>query len=159
MRRVLMAGMVALALAACRADAPPADPALTAAAPKVEQIEAVMADSAEGWNAGDMDRFLAIYSAAPETSFVSADGLLRGRAAMEKRYRAAYDWSKPDPAGRGVLSFATEDFRPIGSDHALYIGRYTLTYPDPARAPASGLTSLLFAREGTSWRIIADHSS
>lgn len=128
-------------------------------APLVQsEIEAVMADSASGWNGGDMDRFLAIYSAAPETSFVGSGGLVRGRAAMEERYRAAYDWSDPDPSERGVLTFETQDVRQLGPDHALYIGRYILTYPDD-REPATGLTSLVFAREAGSWRIIADHSS
>lgn len=122
------------------------------------EIEAEMLASAEGWNSGDMDAFLAIYSAAPETSFVGSGGLVRGRAAMEERYRAAYDWSDPDPSERGVLTFETQDVRPLGDGHALYIGRYILTYPD-AREPATGLTSLVFAREDGSWRIIADHSS
>lgn len=121
-------------------------------------IEAVMADSAEGWNSGDMDRFLAIYSEAPETSFVGSGGLVRGRAAMEERYRAAYDWTDPDPSERGVLTFETQDVRTLGPDHALYIGRYILTYPDD-REPATGLTSLVFAREQDGWKIIADHSS
>ena len=121
-------------------------------------IEAALADSAAGWNEGDMDRFLAIYSDAAETSFVGSSGLVRGIAAMEERYRAAYDWSDPDPAERGVLTFETVDFRYLGQEHALYIGRYILTYPD-GRDPATGLTSLVFERTRDGWKIIADHSS
>ncbi|WAT17461.1 SgcJ/EcaC family oxidoreductase [Aurantiacibacter sp. MUD11] len=155
----LVAPALALLLAACAPDADVgSQEPESVAAPQVADIEAVMQDSAVGWNEGDMDRFLAIYSEAPETSFVGSDGLVRGRAAMEERYRDAYDWSQPDPAERGMLSFETVDFRPLGDGHALYIGRYILTYPD-AREPATGLTSLVFAREDGSWRIIADHSS
>ena len=121
-------------------------------------IEAALADSAAGWNEGDMDRFLAIYSDAPETSFVGSGGLVRGIAAMEERYRAAYDWADPDPAERGTLSFETVDFRYLGQEHALYIGRYILTYPDD-RDAASGLTSLVFEQTREGWKIIADHSS
>jgi len=153
----LLAG--ALALAGCdTAPAPPASESAAPAAAPVAELEAAMADSAAGWNEGDMDRFLAIYSAAPETSFVGSGGLLRGVAAMEERYREAYDWSQPDPAERGVLTFETQDVRPLGPDHALYIGRYILTYPD-GREPASGFTSLVFAREDGGWKIVADHSS
>ncbi|MEN3972417.1 SgcJ/EcaC family oxidoreductase [Sphingomicrobium sp. XHP0235] len=123
------------------------------------QIEAVMADSAAGWNEGDMERFLAIYSDAPETSFVGSSGLVRGRSAMEARYREAYDWSDPDPAERGTLSFETEDVRALGPEHALFIARYVLTYPDATKEPATGFTSLVFAREEGGWRIVADHSS
>lgn len=124
-------------------------------------IEAALADSAAGWNEGDMDRFLAVYSDAPETSFVGFGELVRGRVATEERYRDGFDWTRPDPSVRGVLTFETVDFRPLGQEHALYIGRYILTYPDD-REPASGLTSLVFARDGTNvdgWKIIADHSS
>lgn len=154
---MLLAG--ALALAGCdAATQPEPSDAVTGAEVQVADIEAVMADSAAGWNEGDMDRFLAIYSDAPETSFVGSGGLLRGRASMEERYREAYDWSQPDPAERGVLTFETEDMRPLGPDHALYIGRYILTYPDD-REPATGFTSLVFAREDGTWKIIADHSS
>lgn len=154
---VLFAG--ALALAGCDGlREPVASQSATPATAPVAEIEAVMADSAAGWNEGDMDRFLAIYSAAPETSFVGSGGLLRGVAAMEERYREAYDWSQPDPSERGVLSFETEDLRRLGADHALYIGRYVLTYPD-GREPASGFTTLVFADEDGDWKIIADHSS
>jgi uncharacterized protein (TIGR02246 family) len=126
-----------------------------AATPEEQAVVAAMDDSAAGWNAGDMDRFMAIYSAAPDTSFVTKDGLLRGKAAMIERYRARYDFS--DAAKRGTLSFQTLDFRLLDPTHALYIGRYTLTYADGRKQ--SGPTSLVFAREASGWRIIADHSS
>ena len=152
-----------LALAACTPEPRPADAATVegSAAPQKAAIEAAMEDSAAGWNEGDMDRFLAIYSDAPDTSFVGSGGLVRGKPAMEERYREAYDWTQADPAQRGPLSFETVDFRPLGEDHALYIGRYILTYADD-REPANGLTSLVFARDGTevdNWKIIADYSS
>ena len=117
-------------------------------------IELAMAASAAGWNAGDVDRFMGVYSNAPETSFVTADGLIRGKPAMIARYRAKYDFT--DAARRGVLSFTTLDWRPLGPGHALYIARYTLTYPDGKTV--SGPTSLVFRREKAGWKIIADHS-
>lgn len=155
--RTALASAGALALAGCLGDGAAVEEQMNAMqAPGA--IEAALADSAAGWNTGDMDRFLAIYSAAPETSFVGSGGLLRGVAAMEDRYRQAYDWSQSDPAERGVLTFETEDVRTLGPDHVLYIGRYRLTYPDD-REPASGFTSLVFEDEGGEWKIIADHSS
>ena len=157
MRPILL--LAALSLAACDAQPSTApEPAETTDQSIVAEIEAVMEDSAAGWNEGDMDRFLAIYSDDPTITFIGQNGLSRGRAEMEERYREVYDWSAPDPAGRGVLTFETIDFRPLGSDYAHYVGRYTLTYPDE-RDPDSGLTSLVFARENGQWRIVADHSS
>ncbi|MDB5709089.1 MAG: superfamily protein [Sphingomonas bacterium] len=147
MRRVLMA-LLLLALAT---------PVMARrVAPSVQQtIEEAMTESAAGWNAGDVERFMAIYSAAPETSFVVKDGLIRGKPAMIARYRERYDFR--DPAKRGTLTFTTLDFRQLDPSHALYIGRYLLTYPDGKTA--SGPTTLIFAHERGGWRIIADHSS
>ncbi|HSI18483.1 MAG TPA: SgcJ/EcaC family oxidoreductase [Sphingomonas sp.] len=147
MRRILMA-LLLLALAT---------PAMARwSAPTVQRsIEAAMTESAAGWNAGDVERFMAIYSAAPQTSFVVKDGLIRGKPAMIARYRERYDFS--DPAKRGTLTFKTLDFRQLDPSHALYIARYLLTYPDGKTA--SGPTTLIFARERGGWRIIADHSS
>ncbi|PIC02282.1 DUF4440 domain-containing protein [Caulobacter sp. X] len=118
-------------------------------------VEAVIADSAKGWNAGDVGRFMASYSDAPQTSFVTAEGLVRGKAAMLERYRTKYDFG--DPAKRGVLTFETLDFRPLDKRHALYVARWTLTYADGKAA--SGYTTLVMAHEKAGWRIIADHSS
>lgn len=136
--------------------------AMAIAAPVVAQapaeestVVAAMMDSAAGWNAGDIDRFMAVYSDTPDTSFVTSQGLLRGKAAMKARYKARYDFG--DAAKRGTLSFETLDFRLFGPVHALYIGRYTLTYADGKKQ--SGPTSLVFAKEATGWHIIADHSS
>jgi uncharacterized protein (TIGR02246 family) len=120
-----------------------AAPALIAAAPYAPEraVEAVMTASAAGWNAGDIDHFLAVYSDSPSTSFVTSTGLLRGKAAMRARYLERYAFN--DAAKRGTLSFTTLDFRLLDPSHALYIARYTLTYSDGS-APA-----------GTSSRITA----
>lgn len=131
-----------------------ATPAL-AHPPQKHAVERAMSDSAAGWNAGDMGRFMAIYSTDPMTSFVTADGLVRGKAAMAERYRKRYDFG--DAAKRGTLTFKTLDFRLLDRTHALYIGRYTLSYP--TGKAASGPTSLVFRLEKGKWRIIADHSS
>lgn len=120
-----------------------------------QAVIAALAESTAGWNSGNLDRFLSVYSETPETSFVTAEGLLRGRKQMAQRYSEKYDFA--DPAKRGALSLETLDFRMLGPDYALYIGRYTLVYPDGKKA--TGPTSLVFAREGGNWRIVADHSS
>ena len=113
-----------------------------------------MAASAAGWNAGDVDRFMRVYSDSADASFVTAKGIVRGKPAMIARYRAGYDFS--DVAKRGRLSFEAIDFRPLGAGYALYVARYTLAYPDaPSR---SGMTSLVFAKERGGWKIVADHS-
>ncbi|MBN2971414.1 SgcJ/EcaC family oxidoreductase [Roseomonas aeriglobus] len=135
--------------------------ALVAAAPAIaadpveRAIDAVMAESVAGWNAGDVDRFMRVYSTAPTASFVTSRGLLRGKAAMIDSYRKNYDFS--DSAKRGTLRIDRLDFRRLGPASALYIGRFTLTYP--GGRTESGYTSLVLAKEADGWKIIADHSS
>ncbi|SOB87432.1 Ketosteroid isomerase homolog [Sphingomonas guangdongensis] len=134
-------------------------PALAAAAETPAAVERAIAgameDSAAGWNAGDVDRFMKVYSSRAAASFVTREGLVRGKPAMIERYRETYDFA--DAAKRGQLSFAQADFRMLGSGHALYVARYTLSYP--SAKPVSGYTSLVFAREAGGWKIVADHSS
>lgn len=123
--------------------------------PRQADIVAAMQDSAAGWNAGDIDRFMALYSDSAETSFVSGNAVLRGKAAIAEHYRKGFNFA--DAAKRGMLSFDSLDFRALGPDTALYIARYTLAFADGKTA--SGITTVIFRREGKVWRLIADHSS
>lgn len=132
-----------------------AAPALPAVPGAQRQIVAAMEASAAGWNAGDLDRFMAVYSDSPETSFVTKQGLIRGKAAIAERIRSRYDLT--DAAKRGTLTFRVQDFRMLTAKRALYIAMYALTYADGRTV--SGPTSLVFARDPSGWRIVADHSS
>ncbi|WP_084581102.1 YybH family protein [Sphingomonas azotifigens] len=128
---------------------------LVVAEPAQVEIDAAMAQSVAGWNAGDVDRFMAVYADDARTSFVAGEGLIHGKPAMIARYRAKYDFA--DPAKRGTLTIDRLDYRSLGPDYALYIGRYTLRYPDGHSA--SGPTSLVLHHEAGGWKIIAEHSS
>jgi len=119
-----------------------------------------MEDSAAGWNEGDIDRFLAIYSDDPATSFVGSAGIKRGKDGIRAQYLKSYTGqfgAGSNPDTRSTLAFVFEDFRSIGIDHALLIARWTLT--KKGEEPKTGMTSLLFRREAGGWKIIADHSS
>ncbi len=123
--------------------------------PDAAAIDSAMLQSVAGWNSGDVDKFLQIYSDGPETSFVAGADLVRGKPAMKVRYQTKYDFA--DPIKRGALTIERLDYRPLGPGYALYIGRYTLRYADGRTA--SGPTSLVLHREAGGWKIIADHSS
>lgn len=135
---------------------------IVAAAPAMAQtpaearvaIDRAMADSDAGWNSGDLDRFMALYSDSPETTYITTEGLVRGKAAIAARYAPRFT---PEMAAkRGKLGLEVLDFRMIGADHALVTARYVLTYADGETD--SGPTTLLFRREAAGWRIVADHS-
>lgn len=117
------------------------------------QVTAAMTDSAAGWNAGDLDRFVAIY--ADDAVFVTPKGLLRGKARIADHYRASF------AAGgnkRGKLSFQMLAYRTISNVHQLLFARWVLT-PADGRTIEQGMTTLLFERRKSGWKIISDHSS
>lgn len=124
------------------------------------QIEAALDDSAEGWNRGSLDAFLAVYADDPATSFTGSKGIQRGLATIRARYAASYadQFGPGERPKRTTLSFRIEEFQLIGRSHAHLIARWTLT-PIAGGATQTGMTSLLFRREANGWKIIADHSS
>ena len=100
--------------------------ALAVAAPTLSvpqtQVMAAMDASAAGWNAGDLDRFVAVY--ADDASFVTRDRVLRSKAAIAAHYRSSFS------AGgntRGKLSFEPVAFRTLGPAQQLLIARWRLT--------------------------------
>jgi uncharacterized protein (TIGR02246 family) len=127
-----------------------AGPAL---APAQAQVMAAMTASAAGWNAGDLDRFMAVY--ADDASYVTKGDVLRGKAAIADRYRPTF------VAGgntRGKLSFEPVAFRTLGPAQMLLIARWRLTGA-AAAAEETGMTTLVWERRAAGWRIVADHSS
>jgi uncharacterized protein (TIGR02246 family) len=125
-----------------------------AAAPTTAEaaITAAMTDSAAGWSAGDMPRFLAVY--AEDAVFVTKDGLVRGKPAIAARYAKTYG---ADPAARGRLLFRMLGFRRIDANHRMLWAKWLLDYPGGKQD--AGVTSLLFERQAAGWKIVSDHSS
>lgn len=126
-----------------------------------EVIEEEMKVSAAGWNAGDIDRFLAIYSDDPATSFTGSDGINRGKPGIRARYLVSYhdQFGGMASAVPTNLSFTFEDFRMLGTDYVLLIARWKLVKFSDEKGAKSGMTSLLFHHEAGGWKIVADHSS
>lgn len=117
-------------------------------------ILAAMTDSAAGWNAGDLDRFMAVY--APDAVYVTVKGLVSGKAAIADRYRASF---RTGGNARGRLTFADTRFRTIDPTHELLWAQWVLQPADPTTKVSNGRTTLLFERRADGWKIISDHSS
>lgn len=115
------------------------------------QVMAAMEASAAGWNDGDLARFMAIY--ADDATFVTKDGVLRGKAAISERYRPSFTGGGN---ARGRLGFEPVAFRTLGPAQQLLIARWKLS---GGAKEESGLTTLVLERRPTGWRIVADHSS
>jgi len=145
------AGLLAMALPAGAAAAPGKSLSATRAA-----IQAVLDDSAAGWNAADIDRFMGCYENAPTTSYISGSRLARGYPEIRALYIDRFNGG--DKATMGALTLEILDLRPIDATHAYVIGRFHLRRDAAHGGDASGLTTLLFHRSAAGWRIIADHS-
>lgn len=137
-------------LGACAVSPPdPGEPAQA----DVFAIEATLRAQCDAWNRGDLHAFVAGYAESPERmTFVGSKGVLvRGRAALEERYRKSY------PEGRqGTLKFGDLEVRRIGADAYLVLGTWALALPpeDP-----HGRFTLLFERGPEGLQIVHDHSS
>ncbi|MEP7007973.1 MAG: SgcJ/EcaC family oxidoreductase [Sphingomonas bacterium] len=150
MRGMILLGLLLATPVAGQTDRPMAASAATAQA----GVAAAMDDSAAGWNAGNLERFVAVY--APDATFVTEKGLVRGRAAIADRYRPSFTGGANK---RSKLSFETLGSRIVSPTHLLLWARWTLTPADTAAKDDTGMTTLLFERGPEGWRIISDHSS
>lgn len=116
--------------------------------------EGALREQAAKWNAGDLPGFVATYRDGPELTFLGARGLVRGRQDLLATYERGY----PTAAARGRLAFEVLDFRPLGADHALLLGRYAIDRPPPADGDA-GFFTLVLERRSDGVAILHDHTS
>jgi len=146
MARHISALLIALAIAACATrPAPPPDPADVAA------IEQTLAAQAVAWNRGDLHAFVAGYAESERMTFVGGDGkLVRGRAALEARYRKSYGGQT------GTLTFGELDVRRLSADCYVVVGRWALALPP---ADPHGVFTLILERGANGLEIVHDHSS
>jgi len=114
-------------------------------------VELLLEDQRQAWNRGDWAGFIAGYWDHPQLTFNGASGITRGRKDLLQRFQESY----PDAAARGVLTFHVLEFRLIGGNAALVLGRFQL---DRA-TPASGYFSLVIERTSQGIKITHDHTS
>lgn len=115
-------------------------------------IEAVLNGQQTAWNQGDVDAFLKGYWDSPELTFSGSSGVSRGWDGVLARYKKNY----PDRAAMGRLDFSQLEFRFLGADAALVLGRWHLTRD---KGDVGGVFSLVWQRFPEGWKIIHDHTS
>jgi len=118
-------------------------------------INRVLDAQVAAWNRGDIDGFMDGYARSAETTFISGDTITRGWQTVLERYKRGYDTREK----MGTLQFSELDIRPLASDTARALGRFTLTRPNEEEPFARGRFTLLFRRTVGGWRIIHDHTS
>lgn len=156
-KRALLAILVPLtvALAGCRIERAD-NPELRDARSEEDlrsRVRSMLEASADGWNAGELDAFMAVYADSPETTYVGGSGLRVGYDAIRDRYAPLF---RPG-ADRDSLRFEDVRVRSLGPDVAVGIARYVLR--DSAEVTGAGPFTLVLRRVGDDWRIVHDHSS
>jgi uncharacterized protein (TIGR02246 family) len=153
--QVAALGVGSAALAASLACSSPSAPALApmaVASADGATISRILNEQVDAWNRGDLHAFVAGYAEGDRMTYVGKGGaIVRGRAALEERYRKSY------PEGRrGTLTFSELDVRRLGPDDYLVLGNWSLALaPDHPH----GTFTLVFERGPLGLRIIHDHSS
>jgi len=115
-------------------------------------ITAVLNAQQAAWNRGDVEAFLTGYWRSPELTFSGSNGVSRGWDGVLARYKKNY----PDRAAMGQLDFSDLEFRFLGPDCALVLGRWHLARD---RDELGGVFSLVWQRFPDGWKIIHDHTS
>jgi len=117
-----------------------------------EAINSVLSAQQTAWNRGDVDAFLVEYWHSPELTFSGNSGVARGWDGVLARYKKNY----PDKAAMGQLDFSELEFRFLGPDAALVLGRWHLKRE---KDEPEGVFTLVWQRFPEGWKIIHDHTS
>ena len=114
-------------------------------------ITAVLSAQQSAWNRGDVDAFLVGYWHSNDLTFSGSSGVSRGWDGVLARYKKTY----PDRAAMGQLDFSDLEFRFLGPDAALVLGRWHLKRENEI----GGVFSLVWQRFPDGWKIVHDHTS
>lgn len=115
-------------------------------------ISVVLNAQQAAWNRGDVDAFVVGYWQSPELTFSGSSGVSRGWDGVMARYKKNY----PDRAAMGQLDFSELEFRFLGPDAALVLGRWHLKRD---KGDVGGVFSLVWQRFPEGWKIVHDHTS
>jgi beta-aspartyl-peptidase (threonine type) len=115
-------------------------------------VNEVLKAQQSAWNRGDVDAFLMGYWRSPELTFSRGNGVARGWDGVLARYKKNY----PDRAAMGQLDFSDLEFRFLGPDAALVLGRWQLKRD---KDDIGGVFTLVWQRFPDGWKIIHDHTS
>jgi len=115
------------------------------------QIKAELNSTAEGWNTGDLPRYLAAY--VPRATEMTTDGPKGGVEEIEKTMRSGF-WKTGRPLQ--TLSYEHIVIRMLGKNYALVTGQYVLT--GAGRPDRKGWFTTVWTKAEKNWRMMHDHS-
>ncbi|HEY1760291.1 MAG TPA: SgcJ/EcaC family oxidoreductase [Bryobacteraceae bacterium] len=122
---------------------------------QTDEIRALLKNSQEAWNRGDLAAFASAYEDSPDTTFIGREVTRGGTQAILDRYRRTY----PNRDAMGTLGFSEIDVRILAPGVALATGKFELKRTTAGGGDASGRFTLILRRSAAGWKIIHDHSS
>ena len=150
MKKILPLGLAAVLLAAA-GNPTFGKPAAGKPGDAETQIRAVLDSTAEGWNRGDLSRYLSAYTES--ATEMGPNGPEGGREAIERTMLRGF-WKTGRPLQH--LRYEHVEVRMLGQGHALVTGQFVLT--GGRRADRTGWFTTVWARTRQGWRMIHDHS-
>ncbi len=127
-------------------------PLLAVAQSDEVKIRAMMQQQEDGWNEGNLEKYMQGYLPDSALTFIGRSGITKGFAATLSNYKKSY----PDKKAMGKLQFSLQELRPLGAGYYFVIGRWHLVRE---AGDLKGYFSLLLQKIDGEWFIIADHSS
>src|SRR3982751_6211572 len=115
------------------------------------QIKAELESTAAGWNAGNLNQYLAAY--VPEATEMTGDGPKGGVEEIEKTMKAGF-WKSGRPAQ--ILRYENIVVRMLGKNNALVTGQYVLSGAN--KPDRKGWFTTVWTKTKKGWRMIHDHS-
>lgn len=116
-------------------------------------VRAALDGSAQAWNRGDLEGFLAVYRRDSTTTYVGSGGLVTGYEGIRERYAPLFE----PGAERDSLRFEDFTVRSIADGVAVGTARWILHRQ--GRVVDAGPFTLVLRRFDEGWRIVHDHSS
>ena len=116
-----------------------------------QAIRALLQSTAEGWNAGDLNKYLSVYTKGA-TEMLS-NGPAGGVEAIEKTMREGF-WKSGRPAQN--LRYENLVVRMLGKKAALVTGQFILSGAN--RPDRTGWFTTVWMKTKDGWKMIHDHS-
>ncbi len=114
-------------------------------------IRAALEMTAEGWNKGDLNQYLSVYT--KEATEMRSTGPAGGVEAIESTMKNGF-WKTGRPLQ--VLRYENVVVRFVGKKAALVTGKYVLSGAD--RPDRTGWFTTVWEKTKDGWRMIHDHS-
>jgi len=115
------------------------------------EIRAALNSTAEGWNAGDLSKYLAVYT--KDATEMLSTGPKGGVEAIEDTMKRGF-WKSGRP--EQVLRYENILVRMLGKDGAVVTGQYVLT--GAGKPDRSGWFTTAWIKTKDGWRMMHDHS-